>query len=47
MNRIIQWNIRGAMVNYFELLLFITKYCLVINHMLSRKSPQKQNHHQH
>ena len=30
MNKIIQWNIRGARVNYFELLLLITKYCPAI-----------------
>ena len=30
MNKIIQWNIRGARVNYCELLLLITKYCPAI-----------------
>ena len=30
MNKIIQWNIRGAMVNYSELLLLITKDCPAI-----------------
>ena len=30
MNKIIQWNIRGARVNYSELLLLITKYCPAI-----------------
>ena len=30
MNKIIQWNIRGAKVNYCELLLLITKYCPAI-----------------
>ena len=30
MNKTIQWNIRGARVNYCELLLLITKYCLAI-----------------
>ena len=30
MNKIIQWNIRRARVNYSELLLLITKYCPAI-----------------
>ena len=30
MNKIIHWNIRGARVNYCELLQFITKYCPAI-----------------
>ena len=50
MNKIIQWNIRGARVNYSELLLLITKYfpaiiCLQETHLKNNNTINIKNYY--
>ena len=44
-NKIIQWNIKGARVNYSELLLLITKYCQEEIHFKTNNSINIKNYH--